>query len=87
MPALWPPLVKTKVMSASVDAHDGGDSGAAAFHHHPDRAHGFVTDRNRIAMRPARQGQSDGDVDDRPDRPLRRNVDQDVSEHCRSPRS
>ena len=38
-----------------------------------------------LEMRPACQSQSDGNVDNRPDRSLCRNVDQHVSEHCRSP--
>ena len=66
--------------------HHGGNGGTAALHHHPDGTHGFIPDGDGIEMRAARYGQRDGDVDHGPDGSLRRNMNQNVPEHRRSPK-
>ena len=65
--------------------HHGGNGGAAALDDHPGGAHQFIADGDGIEMRPARNGQRDGDVNHRPDRPLGGNMNQNVPEHRHSP--
>ena len=60
-------------------AHHGGNGGATALEDQPGGAHRFIADGDRIEMRPARNGQRDGDVNHRPYRALGREYEPECS--------
>ena len=58
------------------NSHHGRNGSTAASDHHPDRALDSLADGDGIKTRSAHHCQGDCDVDHRPDRPLRRNMNE-----------